>query len=245
MNSPLALERIQCIGYERDELRDKAQGLATLLHCSVEQHSTHCLWVSDEPLALKVPGFSLLRADFSRATWKKRQAAGKKQGLIRACKPGPGIKIIDATAGWGRDAAILASFGADVLMVERHPIVAALLADALAARPEPDEQRLPLALVHADACTYLNALPAEAYPDIVYIDPMHPARTKSALVKKDLQVLQRLIAPDQDALELILCARTRVKQMVVVKWPQKVKPLLPPTSSISGTTVRFDIYTRT
>ena len=193
-------------------------------------------------LSLKLPNFNPLAADFTSATWSKRKAEGKKQGLVRACKPSPGMKIIDATAGWGRDAAILASFGAEVLMLERNHLMATLLQDALEVRSEEDKAQMKLSLLEADSRSYLEQLPAKDYPDVIYIDPMHPERQKSALVKKDLQALQQIIGPDEDGLELIKCAIKRVKQRVVVKWPQKLNYLLKPDTSIEGKTVRFDIY---
>lgn len=233
---------IHCIGYENEELRDKAFSLATRLGLIVDKEANPCLYVGVEKLALKLPPFSLLSSDFTASTWNKRKNEGKKQGIIRACKPAPGIKIIDATAGWGRDAAILASFGADVLMLERHPIMAALLEDALLHREESDRQKMNLLLAETDAYTYLNHLRLEEFPDVIYIDPMHPERNKSALVKKDMQALQQIIGADIDAFELIQLAISRVKQRVVVKWPQKLKPLLPANFSIEGKTIRFDIY---
>jgi 16S rRNA (guanine1516-N2)-methyltransferase len=71
---------------------------------------------------------------------------------------------------------------------------------------------------------------------------MHPQRNKSALVKKDMQALQQMIGADDDASELIKLASTRVKQRVVVKWPQKVQSLVLADACIEGKTVRFDIY---
>jgi 16S rRNA (guanine1516-N2)-methyltransferase len=233
---------IHSVGYECEELRDKAQLLAKQFNYLLEKDASTCLFLTPERLALKIPNFSLLYADFSSATWSKRKSEGKKQGLVRACKPGPGIKIIDATAGWGREAAILASFGAEVLMLERHPVMAALLSDALAHREPLDRQPIQLSLKEIDAYSYLNNLSHDELPDVVYIDPMHPERHKSALVKKEMQVLQQIIGPDNDALALIQLAITRAKQRVVVKWPQKAKSLLPATCSIEGKTVRFDIY---
>ncbi len=196
----------------------------------------------EERLTLNIPNCSPLFADFTAATWNKRKAAGKKQGLIRACKPAPGIRIVDATAGWGRDAAILSSFGAKVLMLERHPWMAILLRDALKHRSDQDKTLMDLDFLEVDAKTYLKELQPCQYPDVIYIDPMHPERSKAALVKKDMQALQKLIGADEDALELIQCALTRAKQRVVVKWPQKRKPLLPPSLSFDGKTIRFDVY---
>lgn len=233
---------LNAVGYDKEELKEKAEAIAHRLNYQVDQNANPCLFLTEEKIALKLPNFSLLNADFSSALWKKRKNEGKKQGLVRACKPASGIKIIDATAGWGRDSAVLASFGAEVLMLERHPALALLLEDALERRNPLDTPQLQLTLKHADAQSYLKALKEEAYPDVIYVDPMHPERNKSALVKKDLQALQQIIGFNQDALALIHTAITRVKQRVVVKWPQKSAPLLPPAFSIEGKTVRFDVY---
>lgn len=198
------------------------------------------LSVIDDRLSLTVDQFSPLYVDFNNTSVQKRREEGKRQGLIRACKPSAGLKIIDATAGWGRDAAILASFGAKVLMLERHPVMAALLEDGL--RRLLPEAQLALSMVNADAKSYLQSLSEADYPDVIYIDPMHPERQKSALVKKDMQVLQGMIGPDLDVSDLISLAVTRCRQRVVVKWPQRLAPVLKPDSCIPGKTVRFDVY---
>jgi 16S rRNA (guanine1516-N2)-methyltransferase len=233
---------VAAVGYEHEGLRDKAQALASQLNFRVDKEASTCLFFTQNKLALKVPGFSLLFPEFSCLFWSKRKQEGKKQGLVRACKPSLGLKIIDATAGWGRDAAVLAAFGAKVLMLERHPVMASLLDYALRQQTPQDKEQMNLSLHSGDAYLFLNSLKESDYPDVIYIDPMHPERIKSALVKKDMQILQNLIGWDEDALKLIELARTRVKQRVVVKWPQKIKALLPPSTYVNGKTVRFDIY---
>ena len=233
---------ITTVGYESEEMREGADLLAKQLDFTLDKEAATCLYVTSNKLTLKMPNFSLLSADFSASTWNKRRAEGKKQGLIRACKPAQGVKILDATAGWGRDAAILASFGAEVVMLERNRIMAALLSDAILHQSDLDKQKLKVSLYAADARFYLENLAGSEYPDVIYIDPMHPQRNKTALVKKDMQVLQHMIGTDEDALDLIHVAISHAKQRVVVKWPQKIKPLLVPDSSIEGKTVRFDVY---
>lgn len=233
---------ISAVGYELEHLHEKAQMLADELNFILDKNANPSLFVGEDRLSLKIPGFSPVCAEFSVAPWSKRKSEGKKQGLVRACKPSHGLKIIDATAGWGRDAAVLASFGADVLMIERHPVMASLLSDALSRRKDCEGKHLQLALHVGDAYSYLNELAEQDYPDIIYIDPMHPERSKSALVKKEMQALQQMIGADNDALRLIQLAINRVRQRVVVKWPQKNKPLLPSNACITGKTVRFDIY---
>jgi 16S rRNA (guanine1516-N2)-methyltransferase len=230
------------IGYESEEQSLQAEQLARRLNLPINNDANELLLITNEGLCLKISPFLPIHADFSRATWQKRRDAGKKQGLIKACKPTNGLRIIDATAGWGRDAAILASFGAEVLMLERNPYMAALLEDALERRDESSKKTLNLEVLNIDAQAYLLTMKKEDVPDIIYIDPMHPTRQNTALVKKDLQMLQQMIGADEDALELITLAQSRAKKKVVVKWPQSLPSLLKPCSSINGKTVRFDIY---
>jgi 16S rRNA (guanine1516-N2)-methyltransferase len=236
------MTKITQIGYERTDQRLSAEHLAARLNLEVEQDCAQCLFLTADKLTLKIPSFNLLSVDFSEQAWKKRREEGKKQGLVRACKPAPGVTIIDATAGWGRDSSVLAAFGAQVLMIERNPLMAALLDDALERRTPLEQQQMKMSLHQGDAWSYLNTLEPKDYPDVIYIDPMHPLRTKSALVKKEMQVLQDIIGPDEDALELMILARERVKQRVVVKWPQKSPSLLNASACIAGKTVRFDLY---
>lgn len=233
---------VSAVGYEQDDLQEQAQALANRLNFTLDKEANSCLFLTEEKLTLKIQQFSLLAPEFHAEYWNKRKQEGKKQGLVRACKPVSGLKIIDATAGWGRDAAVLASFGAEVLMLERHPVMSTLLADALSRQTEQDKQKLHLSLHAGDAISFLNSLVPHEYPDVIYLDPMHPERSKSALVKKDMQTLQQIIGPDEDALALIELAMNRVKQKVVVKWPQKIKALIPTSTSIEGKTVRFDMY---
>lgn len=197
-----------------------------------------------DKLVLILPGFSKpFEIDFATMLKKTKQKGGKREGLIRAIKPAPNLHIIDATAGWARDSLLLASFGAQVTMIERNPLLYQLLENALH-RFMKNEAAYPLllSLIHADAKDYLNFLGVKEYPDIIYMDPMHPARQKTALVKKNMQALQHLLGPDLDAHNLLTIALQRVKQRVVIKWPQKLPPLQAPHASILGKTTRFDIF---
>ncbi len=230
------------IGYTEDSLLAQAQALSASLNLPIDNQSPQRLVLTAERLVLQIQGFKPQYADFSSRQWQKRRDAGKQQGLVKACKPVRGMKILDVTAGWGRDAAILASFGAEVYMVERHAVMAALLADALTRRDPRSCDVLHLQVRHQDALEYLGQLTAPDYPDVIYMDPMHPPREKSALVKKDMQILQQLIGEDSDALALLTLAKSKVRQRLVVKWPQYAVPLAKPSRSIGGKTVRFDIY---
>src|SRR3546814_2367692 len=62
----------------------------------------------------------------------RRVAAGKQQLLARAIglHKYKDLSVLDATAGLGRDGFVLAALGAQVTMVERQELLAALLFDA-------------------------------------------------------------------------------------------------------------------
>lgn len=230
------------VWYEQADLQLKAEALAEQLKLPLEQQASLQVWVSEVGLGLTKPGFSPIIPDFGIKTWEKRRQAGKKQGLVKACNPQAGKKILDVCAGWGRDAAILASFGAEVTMVERNPIMAVILEDALQRQDAESRLRLQLSLVSMDALVYLEHLHADQVFSVIYMDPMHPERQKSALVKKDLQVLQQLIGADEDALSLLNLAIEKTAERVVVKWPQGQQSLKPAVNCIAGKTVKFDIY---
>ena len=192
-------------------------------------------------LVLKSQHFKPMYMDLTDPRWQTRAQQVKQQGLLKACLLRPGVRMIDATAGWGRDAAILFYAGAEVLMLERHPVMAALLEDAVQ-RLSTMKDITRIKILHTDAQVYLQALSEQDYPDVIYIDPMHPIRQKSALVKKDMQILQSMVLPDADASNLITLARQRTRERVVVKWPNQSTALLPTPNYIGGKTVRFDIY---
>ena len=166
--------------------------------------------------------------------------------------------VIDATAGWGGDAFLLTSLGCRVLAVERQPIVATLLRDgafrALAWRPAVFER---LAVLDCEAGSLLRRLIGSAVaadadlpprlahflkPQIIYLDPMFPARSR--LEAKPMRVLRRLAGDDEDAPRLFAAARRVATRRVVVKRPLRAEPLAgaAPTASHKGKAVRYDVY---
>jgi 16S rRNA (guanine1516-N2)-methyltransferase len=183
----------------------------------------------------------------ARSEYRRLHGGGKNQLLARAIglKHQTHLKVLDMTAGLGRDAFVLASLGCEVHMIERSPVLAALLADALQRAASVDSvqsiiQRMQL--TYTQAATYLTE--ASVMPDVIYFDPMYPHRQKSALVKKEMRILRTLVGDDEDAAELIGHAMKLAKLRVVVKRP-KGAPLLgsiPPTFDLSSESTRFDVY---
>ena len=130
--------------------------------------------------------------DFTSGALNHRRlmGGGRRQTLARAVglKPGYDPYIVDATAGLGRDAFVLANCGCNILMCERSPVLAALLEDALTRAINDPEiggwicTRMKLSF--SDSLTTLDALSDESLPDVVYLDPMYPHSKRRAKVKK-------------------------------------------------------------
>lgn len=176
-----------------------------------------------------------------------RFGGGRGQALPRAAglTKGRTPKVVDATAGLGRDAFLLASLGAEVTMIERVPAVAALLEEGLArakaAGPAYAEIVARMTLFMGDAREFLQ----KSMPEVVLVDPMHPPRGNSALVKQEMRQLRELVGDDPDALELMRAALAAATNRVVLKWPVHAPPLegLPaPSHSIIGKSTRYDVF---
>jgi len=184
-----------------------------------------------------------------RAAHRRQFGGGRGQPLARALglKGGRSPGVVDATAGLGRDAFVLASLGCHVRLIERQPLLAELLDDGLrraAADAASAGIAARMALIRADAADWLGGLDAAAAPDCVYLDPMYPKRDKSAAVKKEMRLLQRLVGADADAAGLLAAALDCGAARVVVKRPKGAPPLdgPPPSAAITGPNTRYDLY---
>lgn len=190
-----------------------------------------------------------LRVDFAGGALGFRQRAGFRRDelLARAVgvKGSPLPRVLDATAGLGRDAFMLASLGCEVTLCERHPVVHALLADGLLRAAEQGLAALSrMRLCAEDAAVHvLDPLSMGAY-DVIVLDPMFPERSKSALVKKPMRLFHALVGADEDAGLLLETALSRALRRVVVKRPLHAEHLAgrAPTLDYRGKAVRFDVY---
>lgn len=198
--------------------------------------------------ALDRPG---VRVDFgARAIHAGRAAraghASANQPLRRAVGRGQ-LRVVDATAGFGDDTCLLASFGHSVTAIERSPVVAALLRDGLEralATASLAEAAARIELIEGDACALLGDISPP--PDVIYIDPMYPAeRRKSALPRRAIQLLRQVVGDDADAPALLRAAMATAAPRIVVKRPLRAGPLAgKPSHSRIGKLVRYDVYQR-
>ena len=209
----------------------------------------------DDRLRLLAPGPALgeLAIDLGRGQAGYRGVRARNERLVRACGVRDGSVVVDATGGLGTDAWLLASAGAQVIILERHPVVAALLADGLrraaAAYPEI-AGRLELRCIDSRLALQRWQQPLTA----IYMDPMYPPRRKRALGDRRLRLLAALFASQEDnggggddVSGLLAAARAAPAVRAVLKRPQR-EPLPqdvpPPDYSLEGRSTRFDVWRR-
>jgi len=201
---------------------------------------------------LERPKLGALAVDFLSDSMRHRRRHGlsKNQIFAKAIGVGhrPGRTVVDATAGLGTDAFMLACMDCKVVAVERSPVAYELLEDGYRRALDDEEigTWLPdyLRLARGEASAYLGALSEDERPDVVYLDPMYPEiEGKSALPKKEMQLFRKLIGPDADSGRVLELAREVARDRVVVKRPNEAGPLAPgATRSFEGKTARYDMY---
>lgn len=181
-------------------------------------------------------------------SYRRRHTTNRKESLARAAglKGGATPTVLDLTAGLGRDGFILASLGCTVHLVERSPVVGALLADGLErARQEESVAGIMarLSLTVGDSLEILRRWQG-VRPEVICIDPMYPHRSKSALVKKEMRLVRLLVGDDQDSDALLHAALAVAGRRVTVKRPRLAPALAGPAPNfiISGKNSRFDVY---
>ena len=194
-------------------------------------------------------GVGELRVDFvsGAVAHRLRFGGGRGQALAKAMglRSGKTPMVVDATAGLGRDSFLLASLGAQVTMIERSEKMHGLLVQGMKrAAQEGSEFREiigRMTLLKGDAKDLLLGMSAE----VILVDPMHPPRTNSALVKRELRQVREIVGTDEDAADLVMVALQNALSRVVLKWPAKADPITgiqPCSHQIVGKSTRYDVF---
>lgn len=221
------------------------------------------LLVSGIEVVLKRPDGLSVAIDFISGAGARRATENnlQKQPLARALGIGKIKKssnrppqLVDATAGFGTDAWVMASLGAHVTLLERSVVLVAMLEHArqqALQSPITAERATAMQVVHTHAVDYLESLsdkPHCAKPDVVYLDPMYPPARKQALVKKGMQLLHELLGPDTNNEQLLDAALLAARSRVVVKRPAGAPALVNSAATqsqltnVSSPNTRFDVY---
>lgn len=187
--------------------------------------------------------------DYQKELLKHRSFPAPKQGAFNQALGKKTRTVIDATGGWGGDAMLMCMQGYEVTIIERLPLMAALIEDGLnrLSKTSPFVDR-PLTLpkiICAQAKDFLGRSTNQA--DCVYLDPMFPTKKKkSAASNKNMRFLQWLAGPDRDADEVAIAAIGNFAR-VAVKRPDYATPLAEPiigkpTTKFASKLVHYDVY---
>lgn len=217
--------------------------LVTGIACGEERY----LRLDEDGLTL-VQGKMELRGDFKHMIRRVLGGHLQHEKLLKAIRfkeESRQLFAVDATAGLGEDAFIIAASGFHVLMCEYNPVIAALLRDALErALGDTDIGDIVgrMELREGSSIDILRTLDRE--PDLIYLDPMFPAKKKSGISTKKLQLFQKLEMPCADEEELLLAAFAAHPRRIVIKRPVRGEPLAgkKPGYSIDCRNVRYDCH---
>ena len=233
------------------ELVPAAKALAEQLQLPFQSNADYLLLLTKDYLGLQKAGEKSLPLyiDFTstQLNFRRKNSNMRSELLIKALglKKNTNPTIVDATAGLARDSFMIASFGFAIQLLERSPIIHALVNDGIQRglhdpAIQPILQRMDY--VKTDAITWLTHLTTK--PQIIYIDPMFPERKKSALSKLDMRIFHAVVGDDIDADTLFNTALTCATRRVVVKRPRLAEEMagVRPSYSLSGSSSRFDVY---
>ncbi|UCV10035.1 class I SAM-dependent methyltransferase [Dechloromonas denitrificans] len=235
------------------EFSDAARALADQLGLPLAGECEFALQLGAHGLQLQALGVEPsgpVRVDFVEGplAHRRQQGGGSGQMIAKAVGIQPGIRpvILDVTAGLGRDAFVLAQLGCQVTLIERQPLVVALLADGLRRGLVDQEVRPIIERMHLRAGNAIELMQAWSGepPQVIYLDPMFPHREKSSLVKKEMRIFRSLVGADDDAPELLQAALALASHRVVIKRPRKAPSVAGPAPgyTLEGKSSRFDIY---
>ena len=172
---------------------------------------------------------------------------GRGQNLAKAVgmKSNKNRNIVDATAGLGYDAFILASIGAKVTLIERSDKMYEILQNGIdegkSFGGEIEKIINRMELLFGDSKDILPRLS----PEVIMIDTMYKDRKKTALVKNNMRLVRDIVGPDSDYIDLLKIALNCATNRVVLKQPryaEPIKEIRKCSHQILGKTIRYDIF---
>lgn len=221
-------------------------------YCITRQRSLLTLVERDTSLNARKVRYRQHFIDIDKFIAQQKTYPNSKKDLIAKAVGRHTTQILDATGGWGGDALHLTSQGYQVTLLERNPLLAIFLTEAMQRLKESDwAQRHNIVIpevIAEDSRHYLNRLDPTEYPECIYLDPMFPEKRKaSALAKKNMQVLHALVGADSDQERLFECAYQVFKKRIAVKRPLYAQSLgasigVQPSDKIKGKLLSYDLY---
>lgn len=234
--------------FEKGGQKDMAEAFARRIGAEISEKPGPKLTILFHAKGVSLTGYGLsYQGDFENMLHRVTNGRLQHEMLVRAAKSDrPGRKAIDATAGMGEDAFLLAAQGYEVTLFEQNPVIAVLLKDALRrAKKHPVLKDIAsrMNLVQDNSVEGMSKLLDPV--DVIYLDPMFPARQKSSLINKKLQLIQKLEPPCSEETDLFDAAISANPSKIIVKRPLKSEFLAgrKPSYTLNGKAIRYDCYT--
>ena len=234
--------------FEKGGQKDMAEAFARRIGAEISEKPGPKLTILFHAKGVSLTGYGLsYQGDFENMLHRVTNGRLQHEMLVRAAKSDkPGRKAIDATAGMGEDAFLLAAQGYEVTLFEQNPVIAVLLKDALRrAKKHPVLKDIAsrMNLVQDNSVEGMSKLLDPV--DVIYLDPMFPARQKSSLINKKLQRIQKLEPPCSEETDLFDAAISASPSKIIVKRPLKSEFLAgrKPSYTLNGKAIRYDCYT--
>lgn len=234
--------------FEKGGQKDMAEAFARRIGAEISEKPGPKLTILFHAKGVSLTGYGLsYKGDFENMLHRVTNGRLQHEMLVRAAKSDkPGRKAIDATAGMGEDAFLLAAQGYEVTLFEQNPVIAVLLKDALRrAKKHPVLKDIAsrMNLVQDNSVEGMSKLLDPV--DVIYLDPMFPARQKSSLINKKLQLIQKLEPPCSEETDLFDAAISASPSKIIVKRPLKSEFLAgrKPSYTLNGKAIRYDCYT--
>lgn len=234
---------VVCMGDGADEAKAKAIADKVNAPLTLEPGDNLTLLVDGEGVTLTGYGLSF-RGDFQGMLRRITNGRLAHEMIARVAKTKVDNPVaIDATAGMGEDSILLAACGYQVIMFEQNPVIATLLKDALERAHNHPELKEIVSRMHLIEGNSIELMPKlEEQVDLIFLDPMFPARQKSGLINKKLQLIQKLEQPCFEEEELLNAALEKKPGKIVIKRPLKGANLAErkPSYTIKGKAIRYD-----
>ena len=234
--------------FEKGGQKDMAEAFARRIGAEISEKPGPKLTILFHAKGVSLTGYGLsYQGDFENMLHRVTNGRLQHEMLVRAAKTEEkNLKAIDATAGMGEDAFLLAAYGYEVTLYEQNPVIAALLKDALRRAKKHmvlKDIAVRMKLIEGNS---VECLAKQLDPvDVIYLDPMFPARQKSSLINKKLQLIQKLEPPCSEETDLFDAAIWANPEKIIVKRPLKSEFLAgrKPSYTLNGKAIRYDCYT--
>jgi hypothetical protein len=153
------------------------------------------------------------------------------------------VLVFEMMGGFGRDGLILHHQGHKLVTTERDLFIYLGLRLAHLWAKIFYEKKWQWDLHYGDGEKWLEKNQDISF-DVIYLDPMYPEKKKSALPKKNLQLLQKLTESggEQDVNELVTKCREYAIKKVILKRPHHAPLGSDIHYQLKSKLVRFDIF---